>query len=120
MPRHQVIRDVSQTLLGVLRGEELSGDSFFKHDALSVQHDTAFTLETAAAVFSGLGQSARVAIGYRTDARLFSGRELGRSKRVRERHIDVFDQLRPPPGSVSAKELGMEAKPPKIVSPPRK
>src|SRR6266478_3631465 len=103
-----------------LHGEELSGDSFFKHDALSVQHDTAFTLETASAVFSGLGQAARVAIGYRTDARLISGRELGRSKRVRERHIDVFDQLRPPPGSVSARELGVEAKPPKIVSPPRK
>ena len=64
--------------------------------------------------------TARVAIGYRTDARLFSGRELGRSKRVRERHIDVFDQLRPPPGSISARELGVEAKPPKIVSPPRK
>ena len=103
-----------------LHGEELSGDSFFKHDALSIQHDTAFTLETAAAVFSGLGQSARVAVGYRTDARLFSGRELGRSKRVRERHIDVFDQLRPPPGSVSAKELGVEAKPPKIVAPPKR
>jgi hypothetical protein len=35
---------------------------------------------------------------------------------VRERHIDVFDPLRPPPGSVSAKELGVEAKPPKIVA----
>src|SRR5437588_11378624 len=103
-----------------LHGEELSGDSFFKHDSLPLHHDTEFTLDTAAAVFTGLGQTARVAIGYRTDARLFSGRELGRSKRVRERHIDVFDQLRPPPASVSARELGVEAKPPKIVSPPRK
>ena len=103
-----------------LHGEQLAGDSFFKQDSLPLHHDTEFTLETAGAVFSGLGQSSRVAIGYRTDARLFSGRELGRSKRVRERHIDVFDQLRPPPGSVSARELGVEAKPPKIVSPPRK
>jgi hypothetical protein len=103
-----------------LTGEQLLGDSFFRQDTLPVHHDTEFTLETAAAVFSGLGQSARLAVGYRTDARLFSGRELGRSKRVRERHIDVFDQLRPPPGSVSARELGVEAKPPKIVSPPRK
>ena len=31
-------------------------------------------------------EGARVAVGYRTEARLFSGRELGRSKRVRERH----------------------------------
>jgi len=103
-----------------LQGETLVGDSFFKHDAVPVQYDTDLTLETAAAVFGGLLQPARVAVGYRTDARLFSGRELGRSKRVRERHIDVFDQLRPPPGSVSARELGVEAKPPKIVSPPRK
>lgn len=103
-----------------LTGEQLLGDSFSRQDSLPVHHDTGFTLETSAAVFSGLGQSARVAVGYRTEARLFSGRELGRSKRVRERHIDVFDQLRPPPGSVSARELGVEAKPPKIVAPPRK
>jgi hypothetical protein len=103
-----------------LQGDQLQGDSFFRQDALPLHHDTGFTLETASGVFSGLGQSARLAVGYRTEARLFSGRELGRSKRVRERHIDVFDQLRPPPGSVSARELGVEAKPPKIVSPPRK
>jgi hypothetical protein len=103
-----------------LQGEHLLGDSFFKQDVVALNHDTEFSLETASAVFGGLGQTARVAVGYRTDARLFSGRELGRSKRVRERHIDVFDQLRPPPGSVSARELGVEAKPPKIVSPPRK
>ena len=103
-----------------LHGEQLAGDSVFKEDSLPLHHDPEFTLDTAAAVFTGLGQTARVAIGYRTDARLFSGRELGRSKRVRERHIDVFDQLRPPPGSISARELGVEAKPPKIVSPPRK
>jgi hypothetical protein len=103
-----------------LHGEQLVGDSFAKQDALPIHHDAEFTLETASAVFGGLGQGARLAVGYRTEARLFSGRELGRSKRVRERHIDVFDPLRPPPGSVSARELGMEAKPPKIVSPPRK
>jgi hypothetical protein len=103
-----------------LQGEHLLGDSFFKQDVVALNHDTEFSLETASAVFGGLGQTARVAVGYRTDARLFSGRELGRSKRVRERHIDVFDQLRPPPGSVSARELGVTAKPPKIVSPPRK
>ncbi len=192
MPRHQVIRDVSQTLLGVLRAEMSSQKSKAKAflaaptaeflrknapclvlylydirpsidvrtnenwhleeevtdekgethvvryarplemglhylltaaaDDLADEHEILALgmLETAAAVFSGLGQSARVAVGYRTDARLFSGRELGRSKRVRERHIDVFDQLRPPPGSVSARELGVEAKPPKIVAPPRK
>ncbi|HTO98778.1 MAG TPA: Pvc16 family protein [Myxococcales bacterium] len=103
-----------------LTGEQLLGDSFTRQDAVPVHHDSGFTLETAESVFSGLGLGARVAVGYRTEARLFSGRELGRSKRVRERHIDVFDQLRPPPGSVSARELGVEAKPPKIVAPPRK
>jgi len=103
-----------------LAREQLSGDSFFRQDTLALHPDSEFTLETASGVFAGLGQGARVAVGYRTEARLFSGRELGRSKRVRERHIDVFDQLRPPPGSVSARELGVEAKPPKIVSPPRK
>ncbi len=71
-------------------------------------------------MFGGFGQGPRLAVGYRAQARLFSGRELGRSKRVRQRHIDVFDQLRPPPGSVSAKELGLEAKPPKIVAPPKR
>jgi uncharacterized protein DUF4255 len=103
-----------------LAGEQIVGDAISPKDSLPVHHDTAFTLETATAVFSGLGQSARLAVGYRTEARLISGRELGRSKRVRERHIDVFDQLRPPPGSVSARELGVEARPPKIVAPPRK
>ncbi len=103
-----------------LSGEQIAGDAISPKDGLPVHHDTGFTLDTAAAVFSGLGQSARLAVGYRTEARLISGRELGRSKRVRERHIDVFDQLRPPPGSVSARELGMEARPPKIVAPPRK
>src|SRR5207237_5368440 len=103
-----------------LTGESLLGDSFFKGDALPVNNDDKFTLETASAVFGGFGQGPRLSVGYRAEARLFSGRELGRSKRVRERHIDVFDQLRPPSGSVSAKELGVETKPPKIVSPPRK
>jgi hypothetical protein len=103
-----------------LAGEQLLGDSFSRQDTLPIHHDSGFTLETAGTVFGGMGQGARLAVGYRTEARLFSGRELGRSKRVRERHIDVFDQLRPPPGSVSARELGVEAKPPKIVAPPRK
>jgi len=103
-----------------LSGDALLGDSFFKDDALPLVTDEGFTLETAATVFGGFGQGPRLAVGYRAQARLFSGRELGRSKRVRQRHIDVFDQLRPPPGSVSAKELGLEAKPPRIVAPPRK
>src|SRR5712691_4502378 len=76
-----------------LLGEQLAGDSFSKGDALVVHH---------------------------VDARLYSGREVGRTRRVRERHIDVFDPLRPPPGSISAKELGVEAKPPRIVGPPGK
>jgi hypothetical protein len=103
-----------------LAGEQLRGDSFFKGDTVPVFADDTFSLETAATVFGGFGEGPRLSVGYRSEARLFSGRELGRSKRVRQRHIDVFDPLRPPPGSVSAKELGMEAKPPKIVSPPRK
>src|SRR4051812_25211258 len=77
-----------------LAGEQLAGDSFFKGDTVPVNHDTEFTLETISSVFGGMGQAARVAVGYRAEARLFSGRELGRSKRVRERHIDVFDPLR--------------------------
>jgi hypothetical protein len=99
-----------------LTGESLTGDSFFKGDAVPVVNDDGFTLQTASTVFGGFGQGPRLAVGYRAEARLASGREIGRSKRVRERHIDVFDQLRPPPGSVSAKELGVEAKPPKIVA----
>jgi len=99
-----------------LAGEQLVGDSFAKGDALPLSHDNDFTLQTASTVFGGFGSGPRLAVGYRAEARLMSGRELGRSKRVRERHIDVFDQLRPPPGSVSAKELGLEAKPPKIVA----
>jgi hypothetical protein len=103
-----------------LEGETLVGDSFFKDDVVRMNHDNDFTLQTASTVLGGLGVGPKLAVGYRADARLYSSKELGRSKRVRQRHIDVFDQLRPPPGSVSAKELGMEAKPPKIVSPPRK
>lgn len=99
-----------------LSGEELSGDSFMKGDALPVTADDGFDLQVAATVFGGLGSGVRLSVGYRAEARLYSGKELGRSKRVRERHIDVFDPLRPPPGSVSARELGMEAKPPKIVA----
>lgn len=99
-----------------LSGDALAGDSFLKGETLPVVNDEGFTLETASTVFGGFGQGPRLAVGYRAEARLFSGKELGRSKRVRERHIDVFDQLRPPLGSVSAKELGVEAKPPKIVA----
>lgn len=105
---------------GRLSGDQLTGDSFFKGDVLPLAHDDAFTLQTAHAVFGGFQSAPRLAVGYRLEARLFSGKELGRTRRVRERHIDVFDQLRPPPGSVSAKELGMEAKPPRIVASPKK
>ena len=103
-----------------LTGEQLAGDSFGKGDALTVYHDTDFTLATSSTVLGGLGLGPRLAVGYQVDARLYSGREVGRTRRVRERHIDVFDPLRPPPGSISAKELGVEAKPPRIVGPPGK
>ena len=103
-----------------ISGEHLAGDSFGKGDALTIYHDTDFTLATCTAVLGGLGAGPRLAVGYQVDSRLYSGREVGRTRRVRERHIDVFDPLRPPPGSVSAKELGVEAKPPRIVAPPGK
>jgi hypothetical protein len=99
-----------------LSGEQIQGDAFLKGDTLPLAVDDAFDLATSSTVFGGFGQGPRLAVGYRADARLHSGKELGRSRRVRERHIDVFDPLRPPPGSVSAKELGVEAKPPKIVA----
>jgi uncharacterized protein DUF4255 len=99
-----------------LNGDSLVGDSFFRGDTLKIRPDDRFTLETASTVFGGFGTGPRLAVGYQADARLYSMKEMSRSKRVRQRHIDVFDQLRPPPGSVSAKELGLEAKPPKIVS----
>jgi hypothetical protein len=105
---------------GRLSGEKLVGDSFMKGETLPIVHDDGFNLQTASTVFGGFGEGPRLAVGYRAEARLYSGKELGRSRRVRERHIDVFDQLRPPPGSVSAKELGVEAKPPKIVAPPKR
>jgi hypothetical protein len=99
-----------------LAGEAIQGDSFFKGDTLPLIVDSGFDLAVASTVFGGFGQGPRLSVGYRAEARLASGKELGRSRRVRERHIDVFDPLRPPPGSVSAKELGVEAKPPKIVA----
>lgn len=103
-----------------LAGEGLIGDSFFKDDKLPITADESFDLQTSSTIFGGFGQGPRLAVGYKAEARLVSGRELGRSKRVRERHLDVFDQLRPPLGSVSAKELGVEAKPPKIVAPSKR
>jgi hypothetical protein len=103
-----------------LTGEQISGDSFFKGDSLPIHPHDGFTLETAAHVFGAFGSAPRLSVGYVAQVRLASGKELGRSKRVRQRHIDVFDQLRPPPGSVSAKELGVEAKSPKIVAAPGK
>ena len=99
-----------------LAGEALVGDSFMKGDTLPVSIDDGYDLGTASTIFGGFSAAPRLSVGYRAETRLFSGKELGRSRRVRERHIDVFDQLRPPPGSVSAKELGVEAKPPKIVA----
>ena len=95
---------------------DLQGDSFFKDDDLHIKNDYDFDMARAGAVLSPLGAGGKVAVGYNVPARLVTGKELGRSKRVRERHIDVFDPLRPPPGSVAAKELGLEAKPPKIVA----
>jgi hypothetical protein len=104
----------------VLSGEQLVGESFARSDTLAITHDNDFTLQTSSTVFGGFDSGPRLAVGYEVDARLMSGRETGRSKRVRERHIDVFDQLRPPPGSVSARELGVEATPPRIVAAPGK
>jgi hypothetical protein len=101
---------------GKLEGEQLLGDSFFRGDGLPIAIDDTWTRESSAAVFGSFGAGPRLAVGYKVEARLQSGKETGRSRRVRERHIDVFDPLRPPPGSVSAKELGLEAKPPKIVA----
>jgi hypothetical protein len=106
---HEILALGMKALLdhGRLSGEMLVGDSFTKGEVLPISVDEGF---------GGFGAGPRLAVGYRAEARLFSGKELGRSRRVRERHIDVFDQLRPPPGSVSAKELGVEAQPPKIVA----
>jgi hypothetical protein len=104
----------------MLSGDQIVGDSMSRSDALAITHDTDFTLDASSKVFGALGYGPRLAVGYEVDARLLSGRETGRSKRVRERHIDVFDQLRPPPGSVSARELGVEAAPPRIVAPAKK
>src|SRR5438552_12515262 len=103
-----------------INGDQLVGDSFAKTDSLRIDFDSNYNLQESSVIFGGFATGPRLAIGYRADARLYSGKEVGRTKRVRQRHIDVFDQLRPPPGSVSAKELGVEAKPPKIVSPPHK
>jgi hypothetical protein len=115
---HEVLALGMRALLdhGKLQGDQLAGDSFSKDDVVPVAIDDTFTLETSHAVFGGFAAAPRLAVGYRAETRLFSGKELGRTRRVRERHIDVFDPLRPPPGSVSARELGVEARPPKIVS----
>jgi hypothetical protein len=84
-----------------------------KGDEFAVHEDTDFTLEKSLALLGGFGAGPRVAVGYSTQARLFTGREIGRSKRVRQRHIDVFDPLRPPPGSVSAKAMGLDPRAPR-------
>lgn len=99
-----------------LKHGELQGDSFFAEDDLAINCDAEFSMEMAHGILGPLGSGGKVAVGYNTAARLFTGKEVGRTRRVRERHIDVFDPLRPPPGSVSAKELGLEAKPPKVVA----
>jgi hypothetical protein len=99
-----------------IKGEQLIGDSFGKADSLRLDFDSGYSLQDSSLIFGGFSTGPRLAVGYRADARLYSGKETGRSKRVRQRHIDVFDQLRPPPGSVTAKELGVESKPPKIVA----
>ena len=101
---------------GKLKNHELAGDSFMKGEDLSIVEDSEFSLEKCHALFGGFGSGPKIAVGYATSARLFSGKEVGRTKRVRQRQIDVFDPLRPPPGSVAAKELGMEPRTPKIVS----
>jgi len=119
---HEILALAMKTFLESprLSREQLVGESFGSSDGLAISTDTDFTLDTCSKVFGGFDSGTRLAIGYQVEARLMSGSELGRSKRVRERHIDVFDQLRPPPGSVSARELGMEAKPPRIVAAPAK
>jgi len=99
-----------------LEDQQIQGDSFLKGETLPLAIDESWNRETCAQVFGSFGAGPRLAVGYKAQARLASQRELGRSRRVRERHIDVFDPLRPPPGSVSAKDLGVEAKPPKIVA----
>jgi hypothetical protein len=96
-----------------LAGEDLVGDAFMKGEEVAVHEDTDFTLEKSLALLGGFGAGPRVAVGYSTQARLFTGREIGRTKRVRQRHIDVFDPLRPPPGSMSAKALGLDPRAPK-------
>jgi hypothetical protein len=102
--------------MGTFKGKQLSGDSWYKDEELKISEDGDFSLEKCHAIFGGFNTGPKVAVGYATTAKLFSGKELGRSKRVRQRQIDVFDPLRPPPGSVAAKELGMEPRTPKIVS----
>jgi hypothetical protein len=100
-----------------IKAEGLVGDSFMKGEELVVREDSDFTIDKSLALFGSFGAGPKVAVGYATQARLFTGKELGRTRRVRQRHIDVFDPLRPPPGSVSAKALGMEPRVPKPALP---
>ena len=96
--------------------KQLLGDSWFRDEELKIIEDGDFSLEKCHALFGQFGAGPKVAVGYATSAKLFTGKELGRTRRVRQRQIDVFDPLRPPPGSVAAKELGVEPRTPKIVS----
>jgi hypothetical protein len=96
--------------------KQLLGDSWFRDEELKIIEDGEFSLEKCHAIFGGFGAGPKVAVGYATSAKLFTGKELGRTRRVRQRQIDVFDPLRPPPGSVAARELGVEPRTPKIVS----
>src|SRR5882762_2996747 len=58
-----------------ISGEQLVGDSIGKNDALTVHHDTDFTLAISQAVLGGLGLGPRLAVGYQVDARLYRDRK---------------------------------------------
>src|SRR5438309_363449 len=112
MPKHQVIRDVGHSLLGVLRAEMSGARS--KGKAYLAAPTAEFLRKNQPCLLLFL-YDLRPSIRVAHEEKWELEEEI-----VDERHIDVFDPLRPPPGSVSAKELGMEAKPPRIVAPPGK
>ena len=94
-----------------LSGEELLGESWRKDEVMPLEYDESLTLERQSFLWQSLATPMRLAVGYRARARLYSQKELGRSKRVRTRVIDAFDPLRPPPGTLAARNMGIEGPP---------
>lgn len=77
-----------------LSGEWLVGQSWRANEAVPVEYDEHWTPERQALFWQSLGTPMRLSAGYVARARLHSERELGRTKRVQSRVIDLLNPNR--------------------------